>query len=399
MKTNTTTLLFLLIQLSVFSQPKITREVTKFWDTQLQDWRNISENTYQYNEDKELTVYQEAIWESSENRFIGEKQITYDYFDLRTLISDYRSIYFDKEFYWVLNDTSEYIFNEEGCRLRFKESSNFTDWKWEHEYLENCLIKSSTRFYKERSQSNVGWLPYERILYSYSNDNKTKNYEAQAYIGNDEWALEYKGYEKFDDRGNVIEKYNSNDPTELFENTYDEKDRLLHQILYTSSGPDTVLTQRRETQYEYFEDENGFLIKRLLHRRYDNDVEYVTQTYLYENYCDGLARTEEYIRLDGTRRLWVYEYDEPTDCLESEEIKIQISPNPTSGLLTIVSELLYQNTEILIYTSNGQLVQNFPFEQRTDRQEVDLSSLPNGAYFVQLRSDNHSIVEPFIVLK
>ncbi len=399
MKALITTILFFLIQLSVFAQPKITRETYKIWNEELQDWKNISENSYQYNAEKETTLFQQSVWYDDEQKFIGEKKITYDYSPLSTFISEFRSIYDNNTTYWKLRDTSEYIFNAAGCRIQFKENSDFINWRTDYEYLDDCLLKSSTLYYIDRLSTNSDWQIYERSSYSYSNNNKTKNFITERYAGGNEWTLLSKGHEKYDDRGNLIEKFNSNDPTELFENNYDSKDRLIHQKLYTPSGPDDVLMQRRETLYEYFEDENGFLVKMLLHRRYDSDSEFFTFTYLYENYCDGLVKKEEYNRLDGTQRQWVYEWDEPTNCLENDEIKMLISPNPSSGSLTIFSELLLQNTQISIYSSNGQLIQNIPVKERLETQQLNLGDFANGFYFIRLKSEGHSITEPFVILK
>ena len=80
MKTHIITILIFFIQVSLFSQAKITREVSKLWDEDIQDWKNLSEKIYEYNSVKEMTLYQESGWSASENKFIGENKTTYDYF-------------------------------------------------------------------------------------------------------------------------------------------------------------------------------------------------------------------------------------------------------------------------------------------------------------------------------
>ena len=397
MKTIIATLLIFIVQVCIFAQPKITREVTKLWDDDLQDWKNLSEKIYQYNSDKELTLYQESTWSENENKFIGENKTTYDYFGYRTSINDYRAIY-DGKLYWILNDSSEYLINEDGCKNQFNESFNFLAWRWDYEYLADCLIKSATHYFKDILTDTNDWQPNDRILYSYSNNNQNINYIVENYAGGDEWDLIYKGHEYYDNRGNLLEEYNSNEQPRLYENTYDSKDRLVFQTLYTSSDPDSALLFRRETEYKYFEDENGFLIKMLYSRRYANNNTY-NYTFLYENYCDGLTKTEEYTTFIGVRKQWYYEYDEPTNCLESEEVMMQISPNPSSGSFTITSDLLFQNTEISIYSSNGQLIQSIPFVNRADIQKITFDNIPNGVYFVRLKSDEQSITAPFIIMK
>ena len=112
-----------------------------------------------------------------------------------------------------------------------------------------------------------------------------------------------------------------------------------------------------------------------------------------------MTKTEEYTTSTGARKQWYYEYDEPTKCLENEEVMMQISPNPNYGSFTIASYLLLQNTEVSIYSSNGQLILNIPVVSRINNQEVSLENLPNGVYFVRLKSDEHSITETFTVMK
>ena len=399
MKTFFTFLFLFLIQFSSFGQAKITREVTKFWDVDLLDWRNVSEIIYQYNSSKETTLQQESYWSESENKFIGESKTTFEYYDFSRFISDYRSIYDNNELYWILSDTSKYILNEAGCEIQFFEDGEFITWRQDNEYFENCMIKSTTSYFKNRDINSDNWQPFERILYNYSNNNKLKRFTAEKYEGFGEWSFLYEGYEKFDDRGNLIEKFNTDNQKFKFENTYDNEDRLINQLLFTPSGPNDELTKRRESQYEYFEDENGYLVKKLLHRRYKDDIDFLTHTFLYENYCDGLIKTEEYIRYDGTRRMWSYQYDEPTNCMENEAFSAQILPNPNDGSFKIVSDLLLQNTNISVYSSNGQLILELPFSERSDYREFNFSDLQNGAYFIRLKNGEKSITEPFIILK
>lgn len=399
MKPIITVLSFLLIAISsVWTQPEIALEIHKLWDAEIQQWQNVSETIFRYNAQKEITLREVSKWTDSKNRFIGESRITYDYDDRHTTIREYRAIFFDDEFYWVLKDTSEYFLDEMGCKARFNDNAEFTQWKWEYEYFHDCLIKSATRYYKNPAEGTEAWSPYERTLYSYSNDLKTKSFEAETYMGDDQWNLVYDGYEIYDDKGNLLEEYNSSDPARLFENAYDHKNRLVHQILFMPAGEDNILTQRRESVYEHFEDENGHLVKTLLHRRYDDDSDFVTLTFLYENYCDGLVKTEEYIRNDGTRRLWYFEYDEPVDCPEGETFEVSIFPNPATSSLTVSSELLLYNTEISVFNSAGQLIRKLPFMQRSDSQFIPLGQLPNGAYFIRLNSDAHSISKHFVIV-
>lgn len=62
---------------------------------------------------------------------------------------------------------------------------------------------------------------------------------------------------------------------------------------------------------------------------------------------------------------------------ESKDLTLQVSPNPSTGIINIASSLTYD--QILIYNSLGQMISTIPY---TDR--LDLSELPAGAYTLHL---------------
>jgi len=81
--------------------------------------------------------------------------------------------------------------------------------------------------------------------------------------------------------------------------------------------------------------------------------------------------------------------------LLSNEIKpivsFKISPNPTSDTLSIISED-QSFTELTIYSVAGNKV----MEPIVIDQGIDVSILPAGLYFLEIRTENGSAVERFI---
>ncbi|MCR9287289.1 MAG: T9SS type A sorting domain-containing protein [Bacteroidetes bacterium] len=64
------------------------------------------------------------------------------------------------------------------------------------------------------------------------------------------------------------------------------------------------------------------------------------------------------------------------------ENQIQIFPNPTSGELEIVGEEL-EGATIKIFDNMGKQVQSLILS----KQELDISDLPNGMYFIQINQE------------
>ena len=63
-----------------------------------------------------------------------------------------------------------------------------------------------------------------------------------------------------------------------------------------------------------------------------------------------------------------------------------MSPNPTTGLVTIRSE---QNIrQVLLYAKDGTIVQHISDHHIT---EIDMTSLPEGVYFVKAIDDSGQI--------
>jgi hypothetical protein len=70
------------------------------------------------------------------------------------------------------------------------------------------------------------------------------------------------------------------------------------------------------------------------------------------------------------------------------EDKLSLLPNPTFGSLRIKleSNVLPNNTQLRILNTNGQIMQQQQVAENATQLETDVSTLPSGLYFVQLRS-------------
>ena len=78
-----------------------------------------------------------------------------------------------------------------------------------------------------------------------------------------------------------------------------------------------------------------------------------------------------------------YEYSNVINIKFSNESKIDIYPNPTTGKINIKG-IDTELTEIEIYDSLGKLVRYLP----QNMGNVDISELPIGVYFISIKSNN-----------
>jgi len=74
--------------------------------------------------------------------------------------------------------------------------------------------------------------------------------------------------------------------------------------------------------------------------------------------------------------------------------KVQVSPNPTSGNIRINASS--KISEINIYDLTGNLV--FSQKSKADNQEINVSSLSDGTYFMQLKTTKNELISTKIVV-
>ena len=79
---------------------------------------------------------------------------------------------------------------------------------------------------------------------------------------------------------------------------------------------------------------------------------------------------------------------------ELESSKLSVSPNPTTGKLTIDNgQLTIENVEV--YDIAGKLVQNYRFNSST-KVSLDVSELSNGTYLVSIYSEGQKVTRKFV---
>jgi hypothetical protein len=84
---------------------------------------------------------------------------------------------------------------------------------------------------------------------------------------------------------------------------------------------------------------------------------------------------------------------------QKNNLDILIYPNPSKGVLSIVAnEMVYGNTNLKLMNSQGKVLvnKNVIFQKST---ELNLTSLENGIYFLELKNGNSKITKKLILQK
>lgn len=78
------------------------------------------------------------------------------------------------------------------------------------------------------------------------------------------------------------------------------------------------------------------------------------------------------------------------DVMETEENHIAVYPNPTTGLINVD---VNESFDAVVYNYQGQVM----MRTNDNKGKIDISSLPSGVYFVEIRNEKYFIVEKIIL--
>lgn len=127
-----------------------------------------------------------------------------------------------------------------------------------------------------------------------------------------------------------------------------------------------------------------------------------TINYSYQFYCDGLP-SEVIIQEEFDQSRITYSYLFPADCkplaTTKELLNFKLFPNPASDFMTVTSEqLVNQPTSISIIDGYGRILQSQQNHQNSS-QTIDIQTIPNGRYFLQLTNSKTVTTQPFIIVR
>jgi hypothetical protein len=85
---------------------------------------------------------------------------------------------------------------------------------------------------------------------------------------------------------------------------------------------------------------------------------------------------------------------------ENNAMEIMVYPNPTNGILfveTVCTPSLPSETEYFITNVTGQTLLSGHITDET--QQIDVSGLAEGMYFIRIQNDSETIIKKFCIVK
>lgn len=307
------------------------------WDSNIQNWADTS--LYQmFDENGNLLVYLSRKRDYSNNMFTGgyKMNITCDENNKMLYNIDYLWSSYEQD--WKLFAKWDYTYENDILTQCLIHNRDITAEEW---------VKSSKRLYNEDktqvlfyywNRNTEGWVNSMEYLYSYDgNGNKTV----------EEWINTSKYIYSYDENGNRT------------------------QILYQTWNGDTE-EWVNSSQYVYNYDENGNKILKL----YQTWNEY----------------TEEWINSSKDVYFWS-ELEVITGIDETNNTNINVYPNPAGDKITISTGFSLSNSLFQIYSVSGTIMETGTIN---NQNEIDISSLPTGIYFVNINTNKKQIVKKFV---
>ncbi len=311
---------------------------------------------------------------------------------------------------WELSFEINKIFDSEGCFLNIE----YIDYET---YLNRTSILTGS--YKRhgaclvdtfvlRYTPAVDSLPMslrQRDVYQYPEENLnyikiTERWDPET----DEVKEFYHQEEDFDEEGRSIRYYR---------NYVDAQDSILITRSYTTEGLPFVINEVntsdtygsptprvKKDSFEYIFEQD--LLLNEYNFRFDSYFYQYEKNTAYEYDCDGQLKSETVTYSDQfpnsrTR----YEYLVEVDCnLSQQNASITIFPNPTSGKLYLLSNVLdVQDAKYELYSITGQLMRSGEFPQSFTPTEIELgAAFGNGYYVLRLFTEDIVVAEKFVLL-
>lgn len=363
----------------------------------------------------------------------------------KTPVPNYDSVlywYLDGEEWKYSQRQRNYIYDTENNLLEYiNEIFENGNWLNERKYVStyngNNITSELTQFWENNAWKNAYLIEHEYYL-----DDSIKK-QTFSIWNSIEWEL-YNGisYEYYPDSNYKKEMFfysNSSEYTQVNYYYYNEINQLIQKISWTWNG--TALARTSRTDYEY--DQDGFLISSLSQLYVDDEL--VPDNKWAHVYTDGHLIEQIYqdwngIELQNNIR-FTYQYDtqdnmyyaesffwsesgwvkdaegyftyDPNNFLTSEvskyymgsEIvstdsthyyyqtplgidetrrrseKIDMYPNPSTGLFTVISN--NQIIEVEVFDMSGELIYYNSY-QASRSQRLDLTNFRNGTYLIRL---------------
>jgi hypothetical protein len=356
----------------------------------------ILEIQKEYNKEGDIIKWEGIFNEYDSNQFLKKKSYKYYNSDVDL---------------WITNSWIEYSYDMNNCLVEEVSIVNIGGIysKTTSEVNENCqwIYRRSDIYDAVSDTFSRSTTYFERTYFSddISYEERLFHYDSSG----DSSYLSRTNVLIFNDKGNLIEKYSPfffsqynlfGEKLELTE--YDDFDNLKFHKGFTRLPDSLDWEPSFITEFINEYDENNFLIGTKLERTSPiTATPTIYSVFKYENSCVGI---QELVDMEngsgGERRRIENTYEGINDCIDLERIdlKIEVFPNPSNGYFEISSPIFQAgNTEILVYSIGGKILLQKNESSRCEASFIDLTSVQNGIYILQLQNGKHFVNEKIVI--
>lgn len=383
------------------------------WNNSNNQWINQFKTEYTYNSNNDWTLLITSRLDTNVNqlRFWDKAEITYDVNGNKTL-ETYSTFYWDIN-QWEYTNKYEHSYNnnrKEILNVSSNWNTSLNQWRnnYKGEYTYDITGNLTELIQYDFWQNNT-WGVWNKLEYIYDNNAHLTEYKHYAWSYDKNQLVpssksEYS-YTPFEEISTVL-NYVWDTTTVQFKNngkneyTYDSYHNISEemQILFVNNQWDTILKNK-------FIYDNTIEADQLVLSPIDAYGQFIDNLpfsiYIYGFYQNNSIKHK---LLEFRDELWssnkaIYYYSDyvaGTNEIDNAINKVMIYPNPANEKITV--DLSNSKTTIATIKLMNIVGETMLVEQTNDvKYQLDLSSVPNGVYLIQVQSNNSTSTNRIVV--
>ncbi|MFK7774962.1 MAG: T9SS type A sorting domain-containing protein [Saprospiraceae bacterium] len=398
------------------TDPQVVKYSRLVFDGHSNDFWKQQEKRYTYDDFGNVILLENISYESSGAVDIWRGLFyTYDQNQLLQKIK-YKQ-YKESVDLWITDYWYEYKYDENDCLVERSFISNLggdgVKNKIEYERDSDCRIISTSHLNRSTINEPFILTTYETIDY-HADGISYDFFEFKHSPTGDTLYLKYEEKFIFNEFGEVVEDfwkaYNEEQSVfNFWRNTYeyDTYENLTFKKGYIRYQDTAEWVLNTELNYYLEYDENGFLIESRKeyfshHTNPPTQNPNYSRNINYENTCEGFPEEINSVYDTGARIKEKNIYQGISNCfdLDKIELSLNVNPNPSEGFFEILSSIFKTgNTDILVYSMDGKVLLQKNEKDRCESSSIDLTSMQNGIYVLQLQSGKYFINEKIVIAK
>ena len=352
------------------------------WNTTASQWNQDSKAMYHYNVANKESAYLLAtqvsgVWQGNNQR------LNYSY-DVNNNLLGYE-IQFWNFPGWKNNQKNVYTYDNAGnCLTELYQNWDATESSWVNDgYTINTYDANHnilTIVTKSWNTGTASWENHGREIMTYNTSNEYTSYVTEVWNSTTSaWDNSDRYINIVYANGNImnleVQYYNASTSAYIsssrIANTYDGNHHVLNSIIQQFDLPTTTWLNSGKVDYTY--DANG------------NESMHITQTW------DSSSGSWQ----NSLREQHYYTITVGINNVSQQEKTMQLYPNPASEFINVSTKGAATFTELNIVDITGQTVLTEK-TKGTNAIKVNISALPSGIYFAELKDEASKIYRKFI---